>query len=326
MNTALSNYFESKRGKRKGPKVGFPVFKKKSSKASARFTKNSARLKGESLSLAKVGDMKVKWTTPIPKEFGSVTIIRTSCDEYYASFVVDVPAPLDLAPIRESVGIDLGIKTFAHLSTGEKIESPGYKRLNRRIARAHRKLSRHPTVSKRGEKTRLHLAKLHAKKANIRKDFLHKTSTKIIRENQTVALENLNVSGMVKNRRLSRSISEQGWRMFRTMLEYKATRYKGREVVVISRWEPTSQRCSACQSRWGKIDVSIRQVKCINCGSVHDRDENAAKNIESSGLELAHDVKRTLRSGKTPLGAQTVDASSTLNISMKLGLFKNPPD
>ena len=188
--------------------------------------------------------------------------------------------------------MDLGIKTFAFLSDGGDIKAPDYKPLIRKVKRFQRKLARQARGSARREETRLKIAKLNNQIANIRKDFLHKTTTKLIRENQTVSLEDLNVSGMLTNRKLSRAISEQGWSTFRSMLEAKALQYKNRTVSIISRWEPTSQVCSSCGFKWGKLDLSVRSVLCISCGAEHDRDENAAKNIDKSGLALAHDSKR----------------------------------
>ena len=138
---------------------------------------------------------------------------------------------------------------------------------------------------------RIQIAKTHNKIADTRKDFLHKLSTKIVSENQTIVLEDLNVSGMVKNRKLSRAISQQGWRDFRVLVEGKSEKY-GRNFVVISRWEPTSQSCSECGYRWGKTDLSIRSVLCLNCGTEHDRDENASVNIEMVGMGHRHDHAR----------------------------------
>ncbi|KKZ12498.1 MAG: transposase, partial [Candidatus Synechococcus spongiarum 15L] len=132
------------------------------------------------------------------------------------------------------------------------------------------------------QKARLLVARAQEKVANQRLDLLHKLSTKYIRENQTVALENLNVSGMLKNRRLAKSISDSGWRMFKTLLEYKASRY-GREVVVVCRWEPTSKRCASCRHLDGKKSLAIRRWTCSACGAAHDRDINAAKNILAVG-------------------------------------------
>ncbi|GGA42587.1 RNA-guided endonuclease TnpB family protein [Okeania sp. KiyG1] len=198
------------------------------------------------------------------------------------SFVVEIQ-PEVLPKTDNSVGIDLGIKTFATFSDGTKVDAP--KPLKKRIKK-YQKLSKslsHKTKgSKRYEKARIRVAKFHGKLKDTRTDFLHKLSTKIIRENQTVVLEDLNVSGMVKNRKLSRAISDLGWRQFRTFLEGKAEKY-GRDFRVISRWEPTSQICSNCGFKGGKLDLQVREWECLNCGAKHDRDENAAINILVAG-------------------------------------------
>jgi putative transposase len=319
LGTAFKNFFESRSGKRKGKKVGFPKFKKRSNRQSARLTQRGFALKGNKLSLAKLGGFKVKWSRPLPAEPSSVTIIKNTANQYFASFVVEV-GQIDVLPIRSSIGVDLGIKTFAFLSTGDRVESPGYKQLDRKARRFQRKLARQVRGSNRWQNTRLKIAKLKLKVANIRKDFLHKTTTKLVRENQTVCLENLNVSGMLKNRKLARAIAEQGWSTARTMCTAKANQYKDRCISIISRWEPTSQACSDCGFRWGKLDLSIRSVLCVSCGAEHDRDENAAKNIESSGLELAHDAKRTMNGRKTGFSSTPI-ASSNQPYSEQLALF-----
>jgi len=201
------------------------------------------------------------------------------------------------------------------MSNGEKAESPDYSRLDRKVRRLQRKLAKQPKGARRRDKTRLKIAKLHNRIADKRKDFLHKLSTKIVRENQSIILEDLNVSGMVKNRKLSRAISLQGWRAFRTLCEAKSEKF-ARTFTVISRWEPTSQICSDCGYRWGKLDLKVRTVQCLSCGSVHDRDENAAKNIEQVGVGHSHDSKRTMRGSKTPSGASF---SETSRITAPLG-------
>ena len=152
----------------------------------------------------------------------------------------------------------------------------------RNYRKLSKSLSKKTRGSKRYEKARLKVAKFHAKLKDTRTDFLHKLSTKIIRENQTIVLEDLNVSGMVKNRKLSRAISDLGWRKFRTFLDTKAEKY-GRDLRVISRWEPTSQTCSSCGFKGGKLDLKVREWECLNCGAKHDRDENAAINILVAG-------------------------------------------
>jgi putative transposase len=217
------------------------------------------------------------------------------------------------------VGIDLGLKTFAVLSTGEKVESPNYSRVERKIRRSQRRLAKRIKGSKRREAMRLRVAKLKARQADKRKDFLHKLSTRVVRENQTIVLEDLNVSGMLKNRCLSRAISQAGWRDFRTMCEAKSDKF-GREFVVISRWEPTSQICSECGYRWGKLDLKVREVVCMNCGTHHCRDGNAAKNIENVGVGQIHDAKRTGRKCKTSIEAVSVEPSTHLEDS-QLTLF-----
>lgn len=166
---------------------------------------------------------------------------------------------------------------------------------------------------------RLRVAKLKAKLRDIRKDFLHKLSTKVVNENQVVALEDLNVSGLTQNRKLSRAISKLGWREFRTMCEAKSEKF-GREFVVISRWEPTSQVCSDCGYRWGKLDLKVREIVCLSCGTLHDRDDNASKNIEQVGVGHIHDSKRTGRERQTSIEAAPVELSTHLKYE-QLKLF-----
>lgn len=309
LGTAFKNFFESRSGKRKGKKVGFPKFKKRNNRQSARFRKGGFSVKGNKVYLAKIGNIKTKWSRPLPSEPSSVTVIKDRQNHYYLSFVVEVEPDCEPAQ-SESVGIDLGLKTFAFLSTGKAINSPGYDRLTRKVKRAQRVLSRRQKGSKRRERARLRVANLKAKIRNIRKDFLHKLSTKLVKEFKVISLEELNVSGMVKNPRLARAISEQGWCEFRTMCEAKAVMYD-RDTRIISRWEPTSQYCSDCGYHWGKLDLSVREVKCLGCGTVHDRDGNAAKNIDQVGAGASPQQLNGRRSTyKTPVGAGCVESSS----------------
>ncbi|BAY60419.1 transposase [Calothrix brevissima NIES-22] len=194
------------------------------------------------------------------------------------------------------------------MSNGEKVISPDYSKKDRKIRKLQRKLARQQKGSSRLEITRLRIAKQHNQIADTRKDFLHKLSTKVVSENQAIILEDLNVSGMVKNRRLARVISLQGWREFRVLCEVKSEKFN-RDFRVISRWEPTSQTCSCCGYRWGKIDLSVRSVLCLNCNTQHDRDENASQNIKMVGMGHRHDPKRTQRTGKTGSPAQSGEAS-----------------
>jgi putative transposase len=219
----------------------------------------------------------------------------------FARFVVEIN-PVRIEPKNQSIGIDLGIQTFAVLSNGTQVKGPDYSKPDRKIRKLQRKLARQQNDSNRRNKTRIRIAKQHNQITDKRTDFLHKLSTKIVSENQAVILEDLNVSGMVKNRCLARVISWQGWYEFRTLTEAKCDKY-GRNFRVIDRWEPTSQLCSECGFKWGKLDLSIRKLICLNCGTHHDRDENAAKNIAQVGMGYRHDFKRTQREDKTTCSA-----------------------
>ena len=306
LEVAYKNYFDSLKGKRKGKKVGQPRFKKKTNSQSATFTKAAFSIKDEEVYLAKIGNLKPIWSRELPSEPSSVTVIKDCANRYFLSFVVEVePCSKDASYL--SVGIDLGIKTFAVMSNGEKQTSPNYSKPERKIRKLQRKLTRQQKDSKRRNRTRVQIAKRHNQISDTRKDFLHKLSTQVVSENQTIILEDLNVSGLVKNRNLARAISLQGWREFRTLIESKSEKF-GRNFRVISRWEPTSQKCSNCGFKWGKIALSVRSILCLGCGIEHDRDENASKNIEIVGMGHRHDLKCTLRDGKTTLVARPDEA------------------
>ncbi len=182
--------------------------------------------------------------------------------------------------VDRRIGIDLGIKEFAILSDGTKIENPKWlSKAEKRIKKVQRELSRKQKDSKNYEKTRLYLAKLHEKVANQRKDFLHKVSSKIINENQVIVLEDLKVRNMQQNHRLAKAISEVSWSEFRRMLEYKAAWY-GREIIIAPQDYASSQICSECGQKNPDVkNLAIRQWQCPKCGAKHDRDINAAKNL-----------------------------------------------
>ncbi|WP_287526486.1 RNA-guided endonuclease TnpB family protein [Okeania sp. SIO2C2] len=301
LNQAYQNFFNSTKSKRKGKAIKPPRFKKRRSRQTARFSLRGFQVNEDKVYLAKIGLLKVVWSRPLPGEPSSVTVIKDSANRYFLSFVVEIQAQ-KLPESSKSVGIDLGISTFATFSNGQKVEAP--KPLKKRIKKYRKlskSLSKKSNGSKRYEKARLRIAKFsygmlrkHARLKDTRTDFLHKLSTEIIRENQTIILEDLNVSGMIKNRKLSRAISDLGWRQFRTLLEGKAEKY-GRELRVISRWEATTQICSCCHFRGGKLDLKVREWECLNCGTKHDRDENAAINILVAG---GHSETKNGRGGK----------------------------
>ncbi|MEG4804340.1 RNA-guided endonuclease TnpB family protein [Microcoleus sp. ARI1-B5] len=301
LDVAYQNYFGTLKGKRKGRKIGRPKLKKKTSRQSATLTKAGFSLKGDEVYLAKIGKVKPIWSRELPSKPSSVTVIKDCANRYFLSFVVEIN-PVSVPAKNESIGIDLGIKTFAALSDGTQVKSPDYSLPDRKIRKLQRKLSLQQKDSKRRNKTRIRIAKQHNTIADKRTDFLQKLSTKIVSENQAVILEDLNVSGLMKNRKLARAISLQGWYEFRTLIEAKCDKY-GRDFRVIDRWEPTSQICSECGFRWGKLDLNIREVICLNCGTHHDRDTNASKNILKVGMGHRHDCKRTRREGKTTCSA-----------------------
>lgn len=320
LEQAYANFFNFCKGKRKGKKVNPPKFKKRKSRQSAHFTRGGFKLRENGkIYIAKIGDVKTIWSRELPAIPSSMTVVKDAADRYFVSFVVD--SEIEKLPENDnSVGIDLGILDFATLSNGEKIKAPKpLKKKLKRLRKLQRNHSRKQKGSKRREVARKKIARLHAKIKDTRNDFLHKLSTKIINENQVIVLEDLNVSGMIKNRKLSRAISDLGWRAFRTMLEAKSAMY-GRDFRVIDRWTPTSQTCSDCGFKGGKKELNVREWTCLNCGSVHDRDINAAVNILVAGGQ-----PETLngRGGKckTTVKVATSCEASTTTKPRQLSLF-----
>ena len=278
LKTAWKNYFDSKKGKRKGKDVGKPRFKKKQSRQAIRFTRNAFTVHSESVKGAKIGHIRMVVSRPLPSKPSSVTIISDCAGRYFASFVVEVSQPIP-PQTSNSVGIDLGLTHFCILSSGEKVENPRlHKKMLKRIKKANRRLARAKRDSKRRERRKRKLAKLHAKVKDQRTDFLHKLTTRLVRENQALAVEDLNVAGLVKNRKLSRAISDAGWAKFKTMLAAKCDKY-GRDLTIVDRWFASSQICSCCGKSGGRKELDVREWECLYCNTVHDRDINAASNI-----------------------------------------------
>ena len=279
LKQAWNNYFSSLNGTRKGKPVGKPKLKKKTSKQSMRFRKGGFSVHSCSVKLAKIGHVPMIVSRPLPSEPSSVTIIKDTTGRYFASFVVDVPE--EIAPQTDnSCGIDLGLAHFAILSSGEKIENPRlHKKMRRKIKKANRRLAKAKKDSNRRKKRKLKLAKLHAKVKDARTDFLHKLTTRLVAENQSLAIEDLNVAGLVKNRKLSRAISDAGWAKFKTMLAAKCDKY-GRHLTIVDRWYPSSQICSCCGKSGGRKELDVREWECLYCNTVHDRDINASRNLE----------------------------------------------
>jgi putative transposase len=283
--------WEWKAAGRKGPrphKIGLPQFKSRKDRHQAvRFTAN-ARFKvlpGGKLRLPKIGNIEVRWSRDLPSEPSSVTVVMDAAGRYFASFVVEV-GDEPLAPSVTEVGIDLGLAHFAVLSDGRKVASPGFlRRAERKLRKAQRSLSRKAKGSSNRAKVRDGVARAHARVADRRRDWLHKESTRIIRENQAVYVEDLCVVGIGRTR-LAKSVHDAGWSAFIGMLEYKA-RMHGRRFAKIGRFEPTSQVCSACEVKDGPKPLSVRKWTCSACGTVHDRDVNAARNVLRLGKVAA---------------------------------------
>jgi putative transposase len=337
LGQAFKNFFGSCVGTRKGKRVRPPKFKKRSSSQSARFRVGGFKVNQHNVYLAKIGKLKIEWSRPLPSEPSSITVIKDTANRYFLSFVVEY-SPVLLPDNGVSTGIDLGIIDFATFSNGNKVKAPKplKKKLHRlrklqpasnpggdlrdALPQAPRNLSKKQRCSRRREVARVKVAKLHAKISDTRTDFLHKLSTKVISENQTIALEDLNISGLIKNRKLSRAISDLGWRSFRTMLEAKSIMY-GRDLRIIDRWEPTSQKCSCCGEKGGKKELSVREWQCLFCLAIHDRDINASLNI----LKVAGGQSETKngRGGgrKTAKIAAASNEASTTSKIIQLSLF-----
>ncbi|GEL17615.1 RNA-guided endonuclease InsQ/TnpB family protein [Pseudonocardia asaccharolytica] len=294
-NTAYRNFFASIKGARKGRKLGVPRFRSRKDRAqSIRFTM-AARFRvtlAGRLRLPGIGDVPVRWSRELPGEPSSVTVTVDAAGRYHASFVVDVPdQPLPL--VQHEVGIDLGLTHFAVLSDGAKVDAPRIARkAQAKLARAQKELARRQRGSKNREKSRRKVARAHVRVADTRRDWLHKLSTTVVRENQLIAVEDLAVSGLARTR-LARSVHDAGWSTFVAMLTYKAQR-AGRTLVKVDRWFPSTRACSACGAIGEAKPLHVREWTC-GCGTVHDRDVNAARNILAAGravmpVETASDL------------------------------------
>jgi putative transposase len=266
----------------------YPNFKKKRNGGSAEFTKSAFKFRDGQVFLAKCAEaLPIRWSRLLPDsvEPSTVTVKLSPAGRWTVSLLVDVEIdPLPISPSR--VGIDLGVTSLAVLSTGEKVLNPkGFKAKYRKLRKAQEALSRKQKGSRNRDKARLRVARVHAEIADARKDNLHKLTTRLVRENQTIAVEDLAVKNMVKNRKLSQAISDASWGELVRQLEYKCDWY-GRTLVKIDRWFPSSKRCHDCGHVVDKLPLNIRDWVCPSCGEHHDRDINAAKNVLAAGLAV----------------------------------------
>jgi putative transposase len=282
LQTAFTNFFAGR--------AKYPNFKKKRNGGSAEFTKSAFKFKNKEIYLAKCSEaLPIRWSRQIPKgcEPSSVTVSLHPSGRWHISIRFDDPTIQPFPVTDNTVGIDLGITSLIATSNGDKIANPKhFKKHRKRLKKAQKNLSRKQKGSKNRKKARIKVAKIHLKIADSRKDFLHKTTTQLVRENQTIAVESLAVKNMVKNHKLALAISDSGWSELIRQLDYKC-RWYGRNLVAIDQWFPSSKRCSSCGHIVDKMPLNIRDWTCPSCGNNHDRDVNASKNILAAGLAVS---------------------------------------
>jgi putative transposase len=271
-----------------GKRARYPRFKSRRARQSAHYTRSAFAMRGGVLRLAKIdGPLRFVWSWPDLDVTGleptMVTVSREPDGRWYVTFAIDGEPPGQLQRTGHAVGVDLGVQHFAVTSNGDRIANPRHlERKASNLARYQRRLTRCRKGSANRAKARAKVARAHRKVRSARRDFLHRASTRLVRDNDMIVIEDLNVSGMIGNRHLARVISDCGWGEFRRQLEYKCERY-GRTLVVIDRWYPSSKTCSACGYLLAELSLGTRHWTCPSCGTWHDRDVNAAKNIMAAG-------------------------------------------
>lgn len=282
----ITNQFFSKTRKKE---IGRPSFKKKSGNQSYRLPNQKFSLKDNKIRLEKIGWVKISIDRNIPdnSKMLSCTISMNCCGQYFVSILVDVVIP-NKGKTGKSVGIDLGLKSFATLSDGVVIDNIKFFREKQsEIAKIQRHLSRKNKGSNRHRKNKIKIARLYNKIANRRNNFLHNVTTSLVNNYDVICIEDLNVSGMLSNHKLAKAISDTSFSMFRSMLEYKCNWY-GKELVVIDRFYPSSKTCSKCGWKKEDLTLSDRVFKCENCSIEIDRDLNAAINIQRVGVDILY--------------------------------------
>ncbi|HEX3272841.1 MAG TPA: RNA-guided endonuclease TnpB family protein [Ktedonobacterales bacterium] len=283
LDRAFHNFFEGR--------ARYPTFRKKRGPQTAEYTTSAFRYDASTrtLTLAKMdAPVRIRWSRPLPDGVSpsTVTVSRDAAGRYFVSLLVEEDiAPLP--PVTAQVGLDLGLRDTVVFHTGEREGNPRFfQQDEERLAKAQRCLAKKQRGSKNRDKARRTVARIHARIADRRRDFTHKLSTRIIRENQTICIESLHVKAMVKHPTLAKAIHDVGWGEFVRQLTYKAAWY-GRTFVAIDKWYPSSKRCSSCGHVLGSLSLDVRQWTCPICASVHDRDVNAAKNVLAAGLAVS---------------------------------------
>ncbi|MET9894498.1 RNA-guided endonuclease TnpB family protein [Streptomyces sp. NPDC006465] len=281
LQVAFTNFF--------GKRAKYPRFKsRKTSRRAAEYTSSAFRFREGRLTLAKMSEpLDIVWSRPLPAGVSpsTVTVSQDPAGRWFVSLLVDDPSVQPLPATDTAVGIDVGLNHLLTLSTGEKITNPRHERRDRAaLAKAQRRLARKEKGSANRARARRKVAKIHARIVDRRRDTLHQLTTRLVRENQTLVIEDLSIRNMVRNRCLARAVSDAGWADFRSLLEYKA-RWYGREVIAVDRWFPSSKLCSACGALRERMPLNVRTWTCV-CGTAHDRDVNAAKNLLAAGLAV----------------------------------------
>ena len=281
--TAYKNFFNGR--------AKFPRFKSKKNKQSIQYPQKVKVVDGNLKFPGKVGVIKTKFDKrQIEGEIKTVTISMTPSGRYFASILTQLEGDNPkLGHDGKVAGVDLGIKDFAIVNDGNKTSkfaNPRHlKKHEFNLARKQKKLSRKQKGSNTRNKARKIVARVHERISNIRVDYLHKLSRKLVNDNQVIVVENLNTKGMVRNHNLAKAISDAGWGMFVNFLSYKLENV-GKVLVEIDRWFPSSKTCSSCLYQVSEMPLDVRMWECPNCGAKHDRDENAAKNIRAEGIRI----------------------------------------
>jgi len=277
-----------------GKRARYPRFKSRHGRQCAHYTRSAFSMRDGQLRLAKTpGPLVFVWSWP-GVDIGvlaptMVIVSREPDGRWYVTFAIDASAAAPLPETGRAVGIDLGVTSFLVMSDGKKIANPRHlQRRARNLARYQRRLARCQKGSANRAKAKAKVARAHRKVRNARADFLHRTTTRLVRGNDLIAIEDLAVQNMVRNRRLARAISDCGWGEFRRQLQYKCER-AGRRLIIIDRWYPSTKTCSACGFVLAGLPLKVRAWRCPSCRARHDRDLNAAKNILAAGLAAARD-------------------------------------